>query len=253
MNRIYERIARPISPGDTEAFLAPLSIQRTEAERIIHASIFDRTLRPADIETSVVDEPRLLLVPFWRVDASVDGHHVGLSSFSVGSGRTQLPIPMGGSRHKDAVLMIRARSSFPYETTAPALLDGLLSDKTPIEIGMHELEPLETARLDMDIDERVDADVDRAGAEREAKQFVLRAVAPSNALYQTYEPSVRSAHFVLYPIYYAGYRYGGEAQRHAGEAYFVAISGHTGKVVACHHPSGLRAAAARFRRLLSFD
>jgi hypothetical protein len=253
MQRLYERIARPVSPGDTEAFLAPLVISRVEAEKIIHAAINDRTLSPADIEASAIDEPRLMLVPFWRVDVSVDGHHVGLSSFTVGNGRAQIPIPTGGSRHKDAVLMIRARTTFPYETTAPALLNGLLSDTKPVEIGTHELEPLATARLDMDIDERVDADVDRSGAEREAKQFVLRAVSPSNALYSSYEPVVRSAHFVLYPVYYAAYRYTGEAQRHAGEAYFVALSGHTGKVIACHHPSGLRAAAARFRRLLSFD
>ncbi len=253
MGRHFERIVRPVSPSDTESFLAPLKVSRAEAERIIHKAIFDRTLRPADIETAVVDEPALLLVPFWRVDATVDGHHVGFSSFTVGNGKTQVPLPVGGARHKDAVLMIRARSTFPYETTAPALLDGLLSDTTPIEIGTHELEPLATARLDMDIDERVDADVDREAAERQAKQFVLRAVAPTNALYQSYEPQVRGAHFVLYPIYYATYRYAGEAQRHAGEGYFVAVSGHMGKVVACHHPSGLRAAAARFRRLLSFE
>ena len=129
----------------------------------------------------------------------------------------------------------------------------MFSDKSPIEIGTHELEPLATARLDMDLDERVDADVDRAGAEREAKQFLLRAVSPSNALYQNYEPTVRSAHFVLYPIYFSRYRYQGEAQRHAGEGYFVAMSGNSGKVIASQHPSGLRAAAARFRRLLSFD
>lgn len=253
MERLYERITKPVSPGDTEAFLAPLTIQRAEAERIIKELVFERTLGPSDIQSAQLDEVRLLLVPFWRVDVSVDGHHIGLSSFTVGNGRMQMPVPTGGSRHKDAVLMIRARRSFPYETTAPAILNKLLADATPIEIASHELEPLATARFDMDLDERVDADVDRAGAEREAKQFLMREVAPSNALYQTYEPTVRSAHFVLYPVYFVRYRYQGEAQRHAGEGYFVALSGHTGKAIACHHPSGLRAAAARFRRLLSFD
>jgi hypothetical protein len=210
-------------------------------------------LRPADIDNATMDEPHLLLVPFWRVDVTVDGHHVGLSSVSVGTGRTSIPIPVGGARHKDAVLIVRGRSSFPLETSAPALLNGIFSGTSPIEIGVHELEPLASARLDMDLDERVDADMTRDAAEREAKQVLLRSVAPSNAIYSKYEPAVRSSQFVLYPVYFSRYRYAGEAQRRAGETYFVALSGHSGKIIASHHPSGLRAAAARFRRLLSFD
>ena len=47
----------------------------------------------------------------------------------------------------------------------------------------------------------------REQAEREAKQIIVRAVAPSNALYSKYEPTVRSSHFVLYPVYFTRYRY----------------------------------------------
>jgi len=253
MERLYEKVPRPVNPGEAESFLAPLTIGRTDAEARIRDAIFDRTLRPADIETATVDEPHLLLVPLWRVDVSVDGHHVGLSSVSVGSGNTRIPLPVAGARHKDAVLIVRGRSSFPLETAAPALLNGIFSGTSPIELGLHDLEPLASARFDMDLDERVDADVPRDQAEREAKQVILRAVAPSNALFSSYEPAVRSAQFVLYPVYYSRYRYAGEAQRNAGESYFVALSGHTGKVIASHHPSGLRAAAARVRRFLSFD
>ncbi|MFO0611214.1 MAG: hypothetical protein U0414_01405 [Polyangiaceae bacterium] len=253
MERLYEKVARPVNPSEAESFLAPLSVSRTEAEATTRAEIFDRTLRPADIATAAVEPTRLLLVPLWRVDVSVDGHHISLGNMSVGSGGTRIPLPTGGARHKEAVLIVRARSTFPLETEMPAFLNGLFSGKSPIEFGVHDIEPLSTARFDMDLDERVDADVTREAAEREAQNIVVRAVAPSNALYSKYEPTVRSSHFVLYPVYFTRYRYTGEAQRSSGETYFVAVSGHNGKVFASHHPSNLRAAAARFRRLLSFD
>lgn len=253
MERLYEKVARPVNPSDAETFLAPLHVHREDAEKTTRAEIYDRTLRPADIATATVEPTRLLLVPIWRVDVSVDGHHISLGNVTVGSGGTRIPIPTGGTRHKEAVLYVRARSEFPLETAMPAFLNGLFSGKSIIEFAMHDVEPLTTARLDMDLDERVEADVTREQAERDATQIVVRAVAPSNALYAKYEPVVRSAHFVLYPVYFTRYRYTGEAQRSGGETYFVAVSGHDGKMIASHHPSNLRAAAARFRRLLSFD
>src|SRR5512135_2804600 len=125
MERLYEKLARPVNIGETEAFIVPLTIARSDAEHRIREAIFDRTLRPADIDTASMEEPHLLLVPLWRVDVSVDGHHIGLSSISVGGGKAQIPIPVGGARHKDAVLIVRGRSSFPLETAAPALLNGI--------------------------------------------------------------------------------------------------------------------------------
>ncbi len=229
MERLYEKVARPVNPGEAESFLAPLTIARGDAEARVREAIFDRTLRPADIETATMDEPHLLLVPLWRVEVSVDGHHVGLSSVTVGSSQTRIPIPIGGSRHKDAVVIVRARRSFPLETTVPALLNGFFSGTTPIELGIHDLEPLASARFEMDLDERVDADVTRDDAERDAKQAILRAVAPSNALFSSYEPVAKSSQFALYPVYFSRYRYSGEAQRNAGEAYFVALSGAHGQ------------------------
>lgn len=253
MERLYEKVARPVNPSDEESFLAPLTVERADAEKTTRATIFDRTLRPADIATADIEPTRLLLVPLWRIDVSVDGHHISFGNLTVGTGGARIPLPTGGARHKEAVLLVRARSTFPLETTMPALLNGFFSGNSPIEFAIHDVQPLTTARFDMDLDERVDADVTREQAERDAKQIVVRAVAPSNALYSKYEPTVRSSHFVLYPVYFTRYRYTGEAQRSTGETYFVAVSGHNGKVFASHHPSGLRAAAARFRRLLSFD
>jgi hypothetical protein len=98
--------------------------------------------------------------------------------------------------------------------------------------------------------EIVDPDVSREDAERAAVRLLVRSVAPTNALYLKLEPKVISTTHVVVPIYWSGYVYDGEAKRHTGETFYVAVSGRNGKVISAHHPSGLRAAAARFRRLL---
>ena len=89
-----------------------------------------------------------------------------------------------------------------------------------------------------------------APTERAAVKLLVRSVAPQNALYVKMEPTVGGATLVRLPIYWSSYAYEGEAKRQVGERFFVAVSGRDGKVVAAHHPSGLRAASARFRRLL---
>jgi len=78
---------------------------------------------------------------------------------------------------------------------------------------------------------------------------LMRAVRPKHAIYAKYEPEIRSATFCLYPLYYARYRYGGEANPKLAEGFFVTISGRTGALVAAKHPSGVRALAGRVRRL----
>ena len=67
------------------------------------------------------------------------------------------------------------------------------------------------------------------------------------------DPKSLAGTFVLYPLYYAPYRYSGESRRHEGEELFVAVSGRTGEVVAARHPSAVRAMATKLRKLLSFD
>ena len=83
--------------------------------------------------------------------------------------------------------------------------------------------------------------------------MLLRAVSPTHAIYSKYEPKIHANAFCLYPLYYARYRYEGEARRRSGEEFFVAVSGRTGEVVAGKHPSAVRAMATKLRKLLSFD
>ena len=99
----------------------------------------------------------------------------------------------------------------------------------------------------------VDADVDRARGESIATGMLMRAVAPSSALYANYQPKIHASTLCLYPLYYTRYRYEGEARRHAGEELFVAVSGRTGEIVSAKHPSGVRAVTNKLRKLLSFD
>ena len=100
--------------------------------------------------------------------------------------------------------------------------------------------------------ETLDCDVTREVAEGAARQAALRAVEPSHALYTKYEARVQGARLVRYPIYYLRYRYDGEACEHGPEDCAVAVSAHSGKVVAAKHPSSGRAAAGKLKRLFSF-
>ncbi len=243
---LFPPVPRPATSADTETIVLRCVLSDLDAEAVSKEAISGRKLAPADIETATIEPPRLLSVPFYRVDVSVDGFHFGLSGASLGVGNSRIPIPSGGSRHKDAAVVVVARSSFPYEARIPAWLQGVVGE-TPLEIAPHEL----LDRVAAPEGESVDADLARDDAERSAVRLLLRSVAPQSALYMKYEPKIASTTYIRYPIYWTAYSYEGEAKRHAGERFYVAVSGRNGKVVSAHHPSGLRAAAARFRRLLS--
>jgi len=242
---LFPPVPRPASSAGAEKVVLRCVLSDLDAEAVSKEAIFGRKLSPADIDSATVEPARLLSVPFYRIDVSVDGYHFGLSSASIAVGRARLPIPTGGSRHKDAAVIVVARSSFPYEARIPAWLQGVVGEP-PLEIAAHEL----TDRVDTVEGESVDADLGRQDAERAAVRLLVRSVAPTNAFYVKYEPRVVSTTYVRYPIYWTRYAYDGEAKRHTGETFYVAVSGRNGKVVSAHHPSGLRAAAARFRRLI---
>ena len=74
---------------------------------------------------------------FWQ-NTKDDGYPFGLSGAPVGVGTSRIPIPTAGSRHKDASIVIVARSSFPYEARVPAWLQGVVGEP-PLEIAHHEL------------------------------------------------------------------------------------------------------------------
>ena len=250
--RLFPKLDAPVVVADSERFaLAPIleaANGEAEARKAIQSGVF----RPSDIRDAEISRAALLLVPFWRVDVSVDGFHIGLSSTQTSNGRVSIPIPTGGARHKDAVLMICARSAFPYEAKVPGFLSGIASSSSPLEVSPGELGLWSALKVPPEA-EVLDADVGKEDAKRYGGRAVMRAVMPGNALYSNYQPDVRSIVFCHYPLYYVRYRYEGEARRHVGEDFFVAISARTGKIIAAKHPSAMRSATAKIRRLLSFS
>jgi len=243
---LLPRVDAPVSVPEGDTYVLRAKISFAEAAELAKKAIVERTLRPADLGDPERDVPRLAWTPFWRVDASVDGFHVGFSGARINN----IPIPSGGSRHKDAVLLVCARRAFPYELALPTFLSGVVGDTEPIEIDLAELES--AATLAPEGGEQLDADVTREAAERDAISLLTRSISPGNALYTENKHRVRSSLFVRMPLYMVRYRYEGEARSRAGEEFYVVISGRSGKVVSAHHPSGMRAAAARVRRFLTF-
>jgi hypothetical protein len=238
--------------GDT--FVVAASLDQERGRDAVNHAVRDGFLRPFDIGRAEVEEPRPLWVPFWRIAVAVDGFHVSLSNMSLGKDGPTVPVPTGGARYKDAVVMICARGAFPYEPKLPSVFAfGGMSGIRPLEVGIEELTQADAEMLAANGAEVVDADVDREHAEGAATGLLLRSVSPTHAIYSKYEPKIGGALFCLYPIYFARYSYEGEARRHPGESMFVAVSGKTGQVVAAKHPSAARSVAAKVRRLLSFD
>jgi hypothetical protein len=246
---VFPKLDSPVALDPNEVFVAPRILDDVHGEAEAKKAILSGLFRPADIEQAKIDAARFMYVPFWRIDVGVDGFHIGVSSITVGNGRTQLPLPTGGARHKDAVLMVCARRLFPHELKVPNWLSGIGSAVEPFEINTGELAQRSAVATSEEV---IDADVTRVEAEREATRVMLRAVQPSSAIYAKYEPLIRSATFCYYPVHYARYHYEGEARRHPGEELFVVISARTGKPISARHPSAVRAAAAKFRRLLTF-
>jgi hypothetical protein len=243
---LFPAVPRPVDAGGAAASALPCVLSELDAEVIVREAVVGRALAPADAHRARIDAPRLLSVPFWRIDVEVSGFHLGVSSASVRVGGASVPIPTGGTRHREATVVLCARTAFPYEARVPAWIRAVVGHP-PVEIARHELLGGEPSRPEGEI---VDADLARGDAERAAVKLLVRSAAPQNALYVKMEPTVSSTAFVRLPVYWSSYAYEGEARRHAGERFFVAVSGRDGKIVAAHHPSGLRAAAARFRRLL---
>lgn len=246
----FPKLPQPVGPA--EVFVVPATLDAARGREAVQHAVKDGILKPSDIADTELADPALLYVPFWRVAVTVDGFHIGIGSMQSGSSGRSIPIPTGGARHRDGVVMICARTLVPYEAKLPSIF-GKISGSPPLESGTNELVPVANAGDALAAGEVVDADIDKARAEAIASGMLLRAVSPTHAIYSKYEPKIHASAFCLYPLYYARYRYEGEARRHSGEDFFVAVSGRTGEVVAAKHPSAVRAVATKLRKLLSFD
>jgi hypothetical protein len=247
-------LAAPL-PVPDDAYAVPAAVSLDRCAEVANAEILGSLLRPGDMASETrIAPPRLAFVPFWRVEATVDGFHVGLTHTTREDGRMGFPIPTGGARHRDAALLITARRLYAYE---PRLLQfspaftaaaGAVTGMHHLGIPAAEMAPLGSVQMTGEI---VDADVPRDAAERQAMDMMLRAVQPRSAIYAKYEPKIRSIAFTYYPLAVVRYRYEGHARRHPGEAFWVVVSARSGKVVGGHHPSALRSLTARVRKFLT--
>jgi hypothetical protein len=250
-DRLFPALPNAVKPGDADDYAARPILDKTHGQEHARRAVLDGVLKPSDIESARIDSVRLLFVPFWRVDISVDGFHVDLGRVTVGNGR--IPLPTGGTRHKEAVVMVAARKTFSYEAKLPSWMSGKLDGIAPLEVGLAEiLARSQMPAAELTSGEVVDADMTKDEATHLAGRMVVRATSPQSALISKYEPTVKSAIFCSYPVYYARYEYAGLARRSAGEEFFVCVSARTGKTVSAHHPSVVRAAAEKFRKLLTF-
>ncbi len=247
-SRIYAPVDKRVVPGAAEDYAARPILDRPQGQDHARRAVKDGVLKPSDIESARIQEVQLLYVPFWRIDVSVDGFHVDIGKLTVG----KIPLPTGGSRHKEAVVMVCARTLFPYEPKLPSWMSGKLDGVAPLEVSVAELLPYDQMpQGEIAAGEVVDPDVTQEGATKIAARMVVRAVSPQNALISKYDPTIRSVLLCRYPVYYARYEYSGVALRSPGEEFFVCVSARTGKTVSSHHPSMMRAAAEKFRKLIT--
>ena len=248
----FPKLESPVAVAASQTFYVPATLDMEQGREAALHAIKDSVLRPFDIASNTrIDDVAPLWVPFWRFAVALEGFYFDVSN--VGPKGRSLPFPTGGGRYKDAVVMICARTDFPYQPKLPSLF-GRVKGPAPLEVTTEELvaEP-SPEMLHANDAEVVDADVTCERAESIATELLLREVSPTHAMYATYEPLIEAGTFCLYPLYYAQYTYSGEARRHPDEHLFVAVSGKTGEVVAATYPSAARAVAAKVRRFLSFD
>lgn len=252
---LVPKLSAPVSVPEELAYVVPVAVSAADAERTARDAVLGSVLRPADIGRAVLEPLTLVHLPFWRIEVAADGFHLGVAFLRGGQpGAMPLPFPTGGARHRDGVMLVVARTLFPYE---PSLLSSSSSwvgtqfegAMGAFQIRLEEMVP--RARQPITTGEVIEADMDRREAEKEAKDRILRAIRPHTALFESYEPKVKSVAFCHVPLYVMPYHYDGAAKRRPGEEYYVTVSGRSGKIVGARHPSAVKATFAKLRKLIT--
>jgi hypothetical protein len=189
--------------------------------------------RPADLERADRSPLTLYHVPFWRVEATAEGFHVGVSRGGSGLGGL---LPTGGARSRESVLLVLGRRGFPFDPTGKLTIERAeLIPRTHLK-----------SKRDGDV---LAADVPREEAERDACDRLRRSIQANDALFSKYEARARGSSLCQYPLWVQRYRYRGEASEGvATDECHVAISARTGKVVSSKHPSAFRSVAAKIKK-----
>ncbi len=252
---VLPKLASPAPIPEELAYVVPVAVPMVEAERTARDAILGSVFRPADIRQAILDPMVLVHLPFWRIEVAADGFHLGLAFVGRAPGTSlPLPVPVGGARHRDAVMLVVARTLFPYEPSMLASSGSWAGTQFEGAMGAFQIrleEMVPRAKHPLTEGEVIEPDIDRARAEKEAKDRILRAVRPMSAIYDSYEPKVKSVAFCHVPLYVMPYHYDGTARRRPGEEYYVAVSGRSGKIVGARHPSAVKATFAKLRKLIT--
>ena len=145
--------------------------------------------------------------------------------------------------------MVCARSAFPYEMKHPSTI--LAGDAKPLTVSLAALahgEPDTYGGWEV-----LDADLDAKQAQARAAASLARSSSAAMALFTESEITVHAMHFVRFPIWFARYRYRGEAAPTGNDLFYVGIAATDGTPITAEHPSKLRAGAARVRKFFFDD
>lgn len=244
--RFLPALPRPVLPHEryhVEPRLGP-----TRAEKAMLAEICDGTFRPPDAATHAnIEEAHALFVPFWRVDIQRSDQALRFGNVRVG--RVGIPIPQQDSSEAKATWMVSARTAFPYAMKHPSTL--LPGDAKPLVVSLAALshgDPDPTGGWEI-----LDADVDDKQAQAIAAQSLSRSSSSANSLFSESQVTTHAVHFVLYPIWFARYRYRGDAAPNGNDLFYLGISAVDGLPITAQHPSKLRAGAARVKKFFFDD
>lgn len=245
MPRFLPSLPAAVLPNE-HYFVAP-RVGASKAEARIKEEMCDGAFRPPDAaEASTLEEAYALFVPFWRIEIQRSDSAVSFAQVRVGS--VGIPIPQQQSSEAKATWMVCARTAFPYEMKHPSTL--LPGDAKPLTLSLAALasgEPSLAGGFEV-----LDADVNETQAKAIANASLGRSSSTSQGLFLESQVTVHSIHFVRYPIWFARYRYSGQAND-GNDLFYVGISAVDGTPITAQHPSKLRAGAAKVRRFFGID
>ena len=244
IQRFLPALRSAVNPD--ELYHVPSRLRPTRAENEILAQICDGTFRPPDAkEKSSIEEAYAVYVPFWRIDMQRSDQALRLGRLRING----VPLPTSETTEAKATWMVCARSAFPYTMKHPSTL--LPGDAKPLLVSLAALE--HGAPDTKGGWEIIDADVERSAAEKLAATALARSSNASTGFFSDSEVITRAAHFVLYPIWFARYRYRGAVTSDGDDLFYVGISAVDGMPITAEHPSKLKSGAARVKRFFFDD
>lgn len=229
-------LRRPMAPPD-DALVAPIRGKAGTAEELARGGVRQRLGAEAEV---AFDAMRLVYAPYWRVEASLRGFHLGIEVGKKQDGSLSYVLPTGGRRSSDHTFMVCARDlgSTAGVGQAPSHPLGALAATLalpPPPLGELSLLSLRPPRRDEN-PEVVHANVTAEQARSRVLGHLRESAAPRDAIYSTYEPSIRGERFCLYPFWVLRYCLSGPSAADPLIERFVLVSAYSGETIARNDP-----------------